>query len=106
MAVVNTRARIRSTWGENRPITGSFDPALAVKCANGIFVGTQKDGVLIFRGIPYACAPVGENGGKSRYKLRTAAAFMKPGITEEHRSRLNGRRNVHPIIPRERIACT
>ena len=56
---VNPKTRIRESWGENRPITGPFDPALAARCENGTFVGTRKDRVLIFRGIPFAQPPVG-----------------------------------------------
>ena len=58
------KARIRKSWGENRRITGSWDPALAAECTNGIFVGTQKDSVLVFRGIPFACPPTGERRWK------------------------------------------
>ncbi len=55
-----TKESIRAGWGENRPVEGPYDPAAAAKCRNGIFVGTRKDGVLIFRGIPFACPPTGE----------------------------------------------
>ena len=50
---------IRKSCGQNRPVTGEFDPALSAKCCNGVFVGRESDGVLIFRGIPYAKPPVG-----------------------------------------------
>ena len=33
---------------------------LAVKCYNGTFVGSEKNGVLSFKNIPYAKAPIGE----------------------------------------------
>ncbi len=56
----NIKEQIRSNWGENRPVTGPYDPALAARCRNGIFVGTLKDGILVFRGIPFACPPIGE----------------------------------------------
>ena len=52
--------RIRSRWGENRPVSGPYDLSLAARCTNGTFVGTREDGVLIFRGIPFACPPTGE----------------------------------------------
>ena len=54
------KERIRESWGENRWITEGYDPALAAKCTNGIFVGRRKDSLLVFRGIPFACPPVGE----------------------------------------------
>ena len=56
---VSTKAGIRAAWGENRPVTGPYDPELAAGCANGTFIGTRKDGVLVFRGIPFACPPTG-----------------------------------------------
>ena len=56
----NIKEQIRDSWGENRPVTGPYDPELAARCRNGIFVGTRKDGILIFRGIPFACPPTGE----------------------------------------------
>ena len=31
-----------------------------LKCRNGVFVGYEKDGVHIFKGIPYAKPPVGD----------------------------------------------
>ena len=54
------KARIRDSWGENRPVTGPVDLSLAARCHNGTFVGTRKEGVLAFRGIPFACPPTGE----------------------------------------------
>ena len=30
MAVVNAKMHIRAAWGENRPVSEQFDPALAV----------------------------------------------------------------------------
>ncbi len=48
--------------GENKQITnGNYDKSLAVKCVNGTFVGTRKDDVTVFRGIPYVGKqPVGD----------------------------------------------
>lgn len=40
--------------------TGEYDKKLAVKCKNGIFVGTKQDDVISWKGIPYALQPVGE----------------------------------------------
>ncbi|MBQ6153409.1 MAG: carboxylesterase/lipase family protein [Ruminococcus sp.] len=51
--------RVRDSYGINQIITGEYDPALAVKCQNGVFVGIGSDSVLAFRGIPFAKPPVG-----------------------------------------------
>ncbi|MBR3334388.1 MAG: carboxylesterase/lipase family protein [Clostridia bacterium] len=60
----NIKTEIRNSWGENRPIDGPYDPSVAAGCRNGIFVGTRKDGVKIFRGIPFACPPTGDKRWK------------------------------------------
>ena len=48
--------------GENKPIAdGNYDKSLAAKCVNGTFVGMKKEGVTVFRGIPYVGKqPVGD----------------------------------------------
>ncbi len=56
----STKALLQAAWGENKPVTGPWDPSLAARCRNGTFIGTRKNGVLVFRGIPFACPPVGE----------------------------------------------
>ena len=43
----------------NQAISGSYDTVHSVKCSNGIFVGCEADGILSFKGIPYAQQPVG-----------------------------------------------
>ena len=60
----NIKAQIRDSWGENRRIDGPYDLSAAARCRNGIFVGIRKDGVKIFRGIPFACPPTGERRWK------------------------------------------
>ena len=44
----------------NQQITGEYDKSLAADCSNGIFVGTQKDDVIAWKGIPFATQPVGD----------------------------------------------
>ena len=50
---------IRSRYGENRPITGEYDEALAAHCKNGTFVGGRAGNSLVFKGIPFAKPPTG-----------------------------------------------
>ena len=54
------RKRMKSLYGENKEITGDYDKDLSVSCNNGIFVGTKKEDVISFKGIPYAKPPTGE----------------------------------------------
>mgnify|MGYP003318546787 FL=1 len=44
-------------YASNREIAGRYDKSLAAKCANGIFVGSRDNGVISFKGIPYAAQP-------------------------------------------------
>ena len=50
---------IRESYGENQVITGEYDEVAAVKCKNGTFVGRMSEGILCFRGVPFAKPPVG-----------------------------------------------
>ncbi|MBQ1391907.1 MAG: carboxylesterase/lipase family protein [Firmicutes bacterium] len=57
--------RIVSLYGVNQPIQGSYDEDHAVKCRNGTFVGLAEEGVVSFKGVPYAEPPVGERRWKA-----------------------------------------
>ena len=47
--------------GTNKEITSEdYDKEMAVKCANGTFVGKSYEDYRAWRGIPFAKAPVGE----------------------------------------------
>ena len=55
------RARMLALFGENKRIEdGGYDASCAVRCHNGTFVGERSDGVIAFRGIPFATPPVGD----------------------------------------------
>ena len=58
------KERVRAMYGVNKKIRGSYDEKHAVRCTNGIFVGKAREQVLSFKGIPYACPPVGERRWK------------------------------------------
>ena len=47
-------------YGENKVIEGGYPDSLAVETANGVFVGETDEGLLVFKGIPYALQPTGD----------------------------------------------
>lgn len=47
-------------YGENKVIEGDYPDSLAVEASNGVFVGSIDDGLMSFKGIPYAVQPTGE----------------------------------------------
>jgi len=50
--------RMKSLYGENKTITGSYDSKLSVKCENGVFIGKLNDGIISYKGIPFAKPPI------------------------------------------------
>ena len=61
-AMAELKERMRTLYGENKPITdGNYDESLAVKCINGTFVGRKTGDVIAYKGIPFVGKqPVGE----------------------------------------------
>ena len=53
------KAIMAARYGENKPLSGAVDPALAVTCLNGTFAGKAAGDVNIFLGIPFAQPPTG-----------------------------------------------
>ena len=53
------KQRILSTYGENRQLDRVPMDHPHVSCTNGTFVGLFREGVDIYRGIPFACPPTG-----------------------------------------------
>jgi para-nitrobenzyl esterase len=55
-----TNQELKDSFGINKIISSEYDKSLAAACYNGTFVGKRtKDGVLVYKGIPYAKPPVG-----------------------------------------------
>ena len=53
------KAQIQNLYGKNEIISGDFDDSLAAVCSNGVFVGLVDNGVISYKGIPYAEPPIG-----------------------------------------------
>ena len=52
--------QMTALYGENRIIEGDYPDSLAVEAANGIFVGSRDENLMVFKGIPYALQPTGD----------------------------------------------
>ena len=55
-----TKSEIMNLYGENLLIDGDYDSSIAAICSNGVFVGLNDNGVVSYKGIPYAEPPVGD----------------------------------------------
>ena len=60
----NLKEMISARYGENKRISGEYDPSLAIRCVNGTFVGKTEGDVSAFLGIPFAQSPTGERRWK------------------------------------------
>ena len=52
--------RMTALYGENSIIQGDYPDSVSVEVSNGIFVGSSEDGLMTFKGIPYALQPTGD----------------------------------------------
>lgn len=93
---VAAQEAIRASYGENKPISGEYEPSLSAKCKNGTFVGKENDGIAEFRGIPFAKPPVGE----LRWK-RPEAPDDNDGVFEAY---YNGRSPIQTEWPTEQAS--
>ncbi len=64
----STKEMMQEMYGENQIITGDYNEELAVACQNGIYVGLENDGIVSYKGIPYAKAPINELRWKTAEK--------------------------------------
>lgn len=54
-----SRRRLVRRLARNEEYSGAIPERLAARCTNGTFIGKRHNGVLAFKGIPYAQQPVG-----------------------------------------------
>lgn len=56
----DTETTMKQMYGVNQELTGEYNKILAVGTQNGTYVGKEENGVLTYKGIPYAKPPIGE----------------------------------------------
>ncbi|MBO6161747.1 MAG: carboxylesterase/lipase family protein [Eubacterium sp.] len=92
-----TNQELKDSYGVNKLIGGSYDQSLAAECINGTFVGRRTDdGILVFKGIPYAKPPV----GPLRWK-KPRLAGKDNGVYEAY---YNGKTPIQTEWPSERAS--
>ena len=80
------RIQMDVLYGENKELQAVPEDQPVATVENGVFVGQRNDGVLSFKGVPYAKAPVGElrwhapQRVDSSSVIREAYYFGKSGI--------------------------
>lgn len=92
----SSKETIRKSWGENRPVAGPYDPSLAARCSSGTYLGIRKDRLLVFRGIPFACPPVGP--------LRWKRPAPLPDSEDVYEAKYNGKSPIQTEWTSERAS--
>ncbi len=91
---VKAKERLSALYGENREVADAYDVSLSAKCYNGTFIGIEKNGVVSYKGIPFAESPTGELRWKAPVavsagnKVYEAYYFGKSPIQTEAASEL------------------
>ena len=90
------KAQLMAQYGENQPVSGTYDATLAAKCSNGTFVGKQDGDAVAFRGIPFAQPPVGALRWKKPVPVKDC-----DGVFEAY---FNGKSQIQTEWPTERAS--
>ena len=66
--ITEAKEKMKALYGVNRCLEEIPEGAPCVRCSNGIFAGEDRNGIHVFKGIPFARAPI----GKLRWKAPEA----------------------------------
>ena len=94
--IAKEKARLKALFGENKELKENPDQEHSVKCFNGVFVPKIDGGVRIFKGIPFALPPIGENRWKK----------AKPVLSSNkiYEAYYNGKSPIQTVIDSERAS--
>ena len=90
------KERVRSLFGENKELKTNPDKEHSVKCLNGTFVPKVIDAIRVFRGIPFAMAPIGERRWKKPLPI--------PDGDKVFEAYYNGKSPIQTVIDSERAS--
>ena len=88
------KERLNALYGENHELKDNPNLSHSVKCTNGIFVPKIRDTVRIFRGIPFALPPIGENRWKKAIPISDSDKIFE--------AYYNGKSPIQTVIDSER----
>ena len=94
--IAKEKERIRSLYGENHELKENPDVEHSVKCENGVFVPKVNGSVRIFRGIPFAMPPIGENRWKRAVPVKPSDKIFE--------AYYNGKSPIQTVINSERAS--
>ena len=94
--IAKEKARLKALFGENKELKENPDQEHSVKCFNGVFIPKIDGDVRIFKGIPFALPPIGEN----RWK-KAEPVLSSNKIYEAY---YNGKSPIQTVIDSERAS--
>lgn len=77
--------------------------SVKVVCENGVMLGKSEEGVVSFKGIPFAKPPVGKLRWKAPQAPDQAATKSNVTTSDTQRCSMNGLPNQHPILLKAKI---
>ena len=90
------KEKVQALYGENKQLKENIDLKNSVKCINGTFIPKVNGEVRIFRGIPFAMPPLGENRWKKPLPVEPSNKIFE--------AYYNGKSPIQTIIDSERAS--